>query len=75
MEKMVSPKGVKANMCCASCLYYTEKVLGPGIRGIKRWCKKKNMPINSLDNRCNFYVMSEFFQQKGYKVMKGGALL
>lgn len=75
MEKMISPKGVKANMCCASCLYCTVKALGPGIRSIKRWCKKKNMSINNLGNRCNFYVMSEFFQQREYKVVKGSTLV
>lgn len=52
---MISSKGVKANMCCASCLHYTVKAMGPG-------------------NKCGFYTMSKFFQERGYKPVKGGVL-
>lgn len=72
--KMMSPKGVEANMCCASCLHSTYKAVGPGVRGIKKWCKKKNASITSLGNRCSFYVMAKFFQERGYKSMEGGVL-
>lgn len=71
---MISHEGVKANMCCASCLYSTAKAVGLGVRGIKEWCKKKNILITSPGNKCGFYTMSKFFQERGYKPVKGGAL-
>lgn len=71
MGKMVSPNGVKANMCCASCKYYTTKVvpIGPGARGIKveKWCGKKNTKILHFGRICGYYVMAEFFQRREYK--------
>lgn len=64
MEKMISPNGVKANMCCASC-----KHLGFNInsRNIKRWCKKLDRPVLRYGNKCGYYVMDEFFRKRGYK--------
>lgn len=74
MEKMVSPKGVKANLCCASCEYSTTKVVpaGPGVRGIKveKWCSKKNTNILSLGSICDYYAMGKFFRERGYKIIK-----
>lgn len=55
MEKMVNSNGVQANMCCASCEHLSFKTYGPGIRGIKRWCKKKNAPV--LDYGKNVVIM------------------
>lgn len=67
MEKMISPNGVKANMCCASCLYcgYTFDI---GFH-IREYCRKKNRPA-VFEGKCHYYVMSEFFQKRGYKVIK-----
>lgn len=70
MEKMISTNGVKANMCCASCGHLSFKTYWPGIRGIKRWCKKKNAPVLDYGKKCSYYVMDEFFQKRGYKVIK-----
>lgn len=67
MEKMISPNGVKANMCCASCLYL-DYMLDIGFR-IKRYCKKKSQPVIP-GGKCHYYVMAEFFQERGYKVIK-----
>lgn len=68
---MVSPNGIKTNMCCASCQHYTTKVtpIGPGARGIKveKWCNKKNTRLLSFGQKCGYYVMAEFFQKRGYK--------
>lgn len=66
MEKktMISPKGVKANMCCASCKYNTVKKIG--IRYLA-WCIKKNERIASQGDMCGFYVMADFFKDRGYK--------
>lgn len=69
MEKMISPNGVKANMRCASCLhnkwlYYT------GAPKVTRWCAKKDKAIINSRNKCSYYVMNEFFQKRGYKVIK-----
>lgn len=66
---MISPNGVKANMCCASCLhnkwlYYT------GAPKVTRWCAKKDKAIINGRNKCSYYVMDEFFQKRGYKPMK-----
>lgn len=57
---MISPNGVKANMCCASCLhnkwlYYT------GAPKVTRWCAKKDKAIINGRNKCSYYVMDEFF--------------
>lgn len=63
MERMISPNGVIANMCCASCKYL-------GYRDIShRYCTKKNRAV-SLGNRCGYYVMSDFFRMRGYKSIK-----
>lgn len=66
---MISLNGVKANMCCASCLhnkwlYYT------GAPKVTRWCAKKDKAIINGRNKCSYYVMDEFFQKRGYKVIK-----
>lgn len=66
MEKMVSPNGLKANMCCASCLYYSTRFFTS--RNIKRWCKKKDKAIINYGDKCGYYVMAKFFQEHGYKV-------
>lgn len=68
MDKMVSPNGVKANMCCASCLYFGRIVLA-GLCA-KKWCKKKNRPISDYGQKCGYYVMDKFFQERGYKMIK-----
>ena len=65
MEKMVSPNGVKANMCCASCLHYSIRYFTS--RNIKEWCKKRDKVITNLGNKCGYYVMGEFFRKRGYK--------
>lgn len=70
MEKMISPNGVKANMCCASCKYLSYKTVGLGIRGIKRWCGKKNAVIFNGARSCSYYTTAEFFQKGGYKAIK-----
>lgn len=70
MEKMVNSNGVQANMCCASCEYSSFKTYGPDIRGIKRWCKKKNQPILNYGQKCGYYTMTKFFQERGYKIIK-----
>lgn len=64
MEKMVNSNGAQANMCCASCEHLSFKTYGPGIRGIKRWCAKKDKAIINSRNKCSYYVMDEFFQKK-----------
>lgn len=63
---MISPNGVKVNMCCASCLhnkwlYYT------GAPKVTRWCAKKDKAIINGRNKRSYYVMDEFFQKGGYK--------
>lgn len=64
---MVSLSGIKANMCCASCMYSTYKY---GHNHIKKRCAKKDKPIINLGNKCGYYVMAEFFQKRGYKPLK-----
>lgn len=66
MEKMISPNGVKANMCCANCLYNKRLYY----IGAPRWCAKKDKAIINSRNKCSYYVMDEFFQKRGYKVIK-----
>ena len=61
MEKMISPDGVKANMCCASCAHFTYKYVN------KRWCIKKDSPIIDLGHKCGYYTMAKFFQKRNYK--------
>lgn len=39
-------------------------------RNIKRWCTKKDKAITDGRNKCGYYVMAEFFQKRGYKVLK-----
>lgn len=68
MEKMISPNGVKANMCCASCLYNSIRFFT--CRNIKTWCTKKDKAIIDGRNKCGYYVMAKFFQERGYKVIK-----
>lgn len=70
MEKMVNSNGAQVNMCCASCEHLSFKIYGPGIRGIKRWCKKKNAPVLDYGKKCSYYVINKFFREKGYKPMK-----
>lgn len=67
MEKMVNSNGAQANMCCASCEHLSFKTYGPGIRGIKRWCKKKNAPV--LDYGKNVVIMwlINFFKKEAIK--------
>lgn len=68
MEKkqMISPKGVKANMCCASCKHNTIKKVGTRYRA---WCAKKSECIVSQGNMRGFYAMADFFRNRGYKPM------
>lgn len=68
MEKMISPNGVKANMCCASCLYNSIRFFYE--QEYKKWCTKKDKAITSYRNKCGYYVMAKFFQERGYKVIK-----
>ena len=68
MERMISPNGVKANMCCASCLYNSIRFFTS--RNIKKWCTKKDKAITDSRSKCGYYVMAEFFQKRGYKVLK-----
>lgn len=68
MEKMISPNGVKANMCCASCLHYSIKFFTS--RRIKRWCTKKDKAIIDGKSKCGYYVMAKLFQERGYKIVK-----
>lgn len=72
MEKMISPNGVKANICCASCLYYEYKFTrGEFMPGdIIKWCSKKNRRIAEIGYKCGYYTMAKFFQEGGYKVIK-----
>ena len=51
---MVNSNGAQANMCCASCEHLSFKTYGPGIRGIKRWCKKKNAPVLDYGKKCSY---------------------
>ena len=67
MEKMISPNGVKANMCCASCLYSKRFFTR---RNIKRWCAKKDKAIIDGGDKCGDYEMAKFFQEQGYKIIK-----
>lgn len=69
MEKMISPNGVKANMCCASCLYYNSIRFFTS-HNIKRWCTKKDKAIVDGRSKCGYYVMAKFFQERGYKIIK-----
>lgn len=69
MEKMISPNGVKANMCCASCLY-NKRLYYIGAPKVTRWCAKKDKAIINSRNKCSYYVMDEFFQKRGYKMIK-----
>lgn len=39
-------------------------------RNIKRWCTKKDKAIIDGRSKCGYYVMAEFFQKRGYKVLK-----
>lgn len=68
MEKMISPNCLKANMCCASCLYCSIKFFAS--HNIKRWCTKKDKVIIDSGSKCGYYVMAKFFQEHGYKVIK-----
>lgn len=68
MERMISLNGVKANMCCAGCLYNSIRFFTS--RNIKRWCTKKDKAITDGRSKCGYYVMAEFFQKRGYKVLK-----
>lgn len=63
---MINPNGVKANMCCASCahLHYVQS---NGFNYI-RLCKKGRR-IFSLGDKCCYYTMARFFQERGYKVI------
>lgn len=63
-EQMISPSGVKANMCCASCAYY-DYALDANFRSTWR-CTKNSQPTIT-GSKCYLYVMAEFFQKKGYK--------
>lgn len=38
---------------------------------VTRWCAKKDKAIINGRNKCSYYVMDEFFQKRGYKVIKG----
>lgn len=67
MEKMISPQGIKANMCCASCIHSTYKSV---LYRVKKWCVKKDKPILNLGNKCGYYAMAEFFQKRGYEPIK-----
>ena len=66
---MISPNGVKANMCCASCLH-NKWLYYAGAPKVIRWCAKKDKAIINGRNKCSYYVMDEFFQKRGYKVIK-----
>ena len=67
---MISPNGVKANMCCASCLY-NKWLYYTGAPKVTRWCAKKDKAIINGRNKCSYYIMDEFFQKRGgYKVIK-----
>lgn len=70
MEKMVSPKGVKANLCCASCVFYSRRPLG-GLHRFdsKEYCVKRKIDISG-DDKCHSYVMGRFFRERGYKIIK-----
>ena len=68
MEKMISPNGVKANMCCASCLHNSIRFF-TGSRNIEIWCKKKDKDITNSRDKCKYYVMAKFFQERGYKAI------
>lgn len=57
---MISPNGVKANMCCASCLY-NKWLYYTGAPKVTRWCAKKDKAIINGRNKCSYYVMDEFF--------------
>jgi hypothetical protein len=70
MEKMISPNGVKANMCCASCLYYNSIRFFFASHNIKRLCTKKDKAIVDGRYKCGYYVMAKFFQERGYKTIK-----
>ena len=63
-KKMISPKGVMANMCCASCKYNTIKKVSVRYQA---WCIKKNECITSQGAMCGFYVRADFFRDRGYK--------
>lgn len=65
---MISSNGVKANMCCASCLHNFIRFFTS--RNIKRWCAKKDKAIVDGGNKCGYYVMAKFFQERGYKAIK-----
>lgn len=67
MDRIVSPNGVKANMRCASCLY-SEWVFT--YKRIKKLCTKKNKSIIDGHDKCGYYVMAKFFQERGYKMIK-----
>ena len=65
-KRMISPNGVKANMCCTSCRHNTIKKVGTRYRA---WRAKKSECIASRGNMCGFYVMADFFRNRGYKPM------
>lgn len=64
MKKMISKNGVKANMCCASCKHNNMVLVGHNYKCI---CLKKNTIIKDGSNKCNYYVMQDFFRKRGYK--------
>lgn len=49
---MISPNGVKANMCCASCLYNKWLYYIGGAPKVTRWCAKKDKAIINGRNKC-----------------------
>lgn len=65
MEKMVSKNGIKVNMCCVLVVNTTHIVLVG--HDYKRICLKKNTIIKDGPNKCNYYVMQDFFRKRGYK--------
>lgn len=69
MEKTISPNGVKANMCCASCFYNSIRFFSCKSK-YKMWCTKKDKAIINGRNKCGYYVMAKFFQERGYKIIK-----
>ena len=64
MKKMVSKSDVKVNMCCASCKHNNIVLVG---HSYKRMCLKKNIIIKDGSNKCNYYVVQDFFRKRGYK--------
>lgn len=56
--------------CVVQAVYIIKRLYYTGAPKVTRWCTKKDKAIINGRNKCSYYVMDEFFQKRGYKVIK-----